>query len=151
MRRLVAVAAAVTAVVVVAVSGCSGTKAGSGGPGAAETDANASKVLIDGKDQQVRGATRCVTADGVVKIAFGGSGSGMIGAVLTDANPPVVKSVGLGDVNGMTLTYTAGPGNSGATATKNGNTYTITGTATTLHHAGDPVQTKPFEIDAHCP
>jgi len=145
------VGAAVTAVVAVTVSGCAGTTSGSGGPAATGGDANTSRVLIDGKDQQVRGATRCVTADGVVKIAFGGPGSGMIGAVLTDASPPAVRSVGLGDVNGMTLTYTAGPGNSGATVTKNGNTYTITGTATTLHHAGDPVQTKPFEIDAHCP
>ena len=62
-----------------------------------------------------------------------------------------MKSVGLGDVNGMTLTFTAGPGSGGAKATKNGKTYTISGTATTLHHAGDTVQTKPFEIDAHCP
>ena len=50
----------------------------------------------------------CTTTAGTVNIAIGGgSGSGGvptgIGAVLSDANPLVVKSVALGNVNGVSL------------------------------------------------
>ena len=40
-----------------------------------------------------------------------------------------MKSVGLGNVNGVTLAYTSGTGQGNASATKNGNSYKITGTA----------------------
>ena len=71
--------------------------------------------------------------------------------MLTDANPPEVKSVGLGNVNGVTLAYAAGAGQGNASATKNGNSYKITGTATGVDMA-NPAQpvNKPFEIDVTC-
>ena len=106
-------------------------------------------MTIDGKDQNVTGSVVCTTAGGNVNIAIGGAATG-IAAVLTDANPPEVKSVGLGNVNGVTLGYTrAGQGN--ASATKDGNTYKITGTATGVDMA-NPMQpvNKPFEIDVTC-
>jgi len=111
--------------------------------------ANASKVIIDGKDQNVQGTTVCTTTAGTVNIAVGGAATG-IGAVLTGDNPPQVKSVGLGNVNGVTLAYAQG-GQGNASATKNGNSYKITGTATGVDVA-NPMQpvNKPFEIDVTC-
>ena len=75
-----------------------------------------------------------------------------IGVVLTDASPPSVKSVGLGNVNGVTLGYTPGTGQGNATATKDGSKYKISGTATGVDMA-NPMQpvNKPFEIDVTCP
>jgi len=71
--------------------------------------------------------------------------------VLSDGSPPEVKSVGLGNVNGVTLAYTAGTGQGNASATKNGSSYKITGTATGVDMANPmtPVN-KPFEIDVTC-
>ena len=68
------------------------------------------------------------------------------------ADPPQVKSVGLAQVNGLDLAYTAGMGQGSAAATKNGNSYKITGTGTgTDTSAGMQMVTKPFEIDVTCP
>jgi len=108
------------------------------------------KVTIDGADQNITGTTVCTTLAGDVNIAIGGAATG-IAAVLTDANPPAVKSVGLGNVNGVTLAYTAGTGQGDAKATKDGNTYKISGTATGIDMA-NPMQqvSKPFEIDVAC-
>src|SRR6201986_2706523 len=86
------------------------------------------KVLVDGKDQNVKGPVACTTTAGTGNIAIGG-GSGSsgvstgIGAVLPDANPPVVKSVALGNVNGVTLGVGGTSGN--ANATKDGSSYKI--------------------------
>jgi lipoprotein LpqH len=106
-------------------------------------------VIIDGKDQNVTGSVVCTTAGGNVNIAIGGAATG-IAAVLTDANPPGVTSVGLGNVNGVTLAYAAGSGGN-ASATKDGNKYKITGNATGVDMA-NPTQpvNKPFEIDVTC-
>jgi hypothetical protein len=58
-----------------------------------------------------------------------------------------VHSAGLGTVDGVVLSFTEGaPGNT-ATATKTGNFYKITGTATGVDNAGQQVS-KPFEVDA---
>jgi lipoprotein LpqH len=112
--------------------------------------AGSTKVSIDGKDQQVSGSVVCTTAGGNVNIAIGGAATG-IAAMLTDGNPPEVRSVGLGNVNGVTLAYTAGTGQGNASVTKNGNVYKITGTATGIDMA-NPMQpvNKPFEIDVTC-
>ncbi len=93
----------------------------------------------------------CNTAGGKVNIAIGDQASG-IGAVLTDGNPPQVQSVGLGNVQGTALAYTAGTGQGNASATKDGNKYKITGTATGVS-LSDPMHpvNKPFEIDVTCP
>jgi lipoprotein LpqH len=108
-------------------------------------------VTIDGQDQNVQGSVVCSTMAGTVNIAVGAATTG-IAAVLTDANPPQVKSVGLGNVNGVTLGYQSGVNQGNAEATKDGNTYKITGTATGVDMS-NPLQpvNKPFEIDATCP
>lgn len=160
VKRSVTVAAAALAIVVVGLSGCSSNKSSSGGTSAssgsggatASSGSSTAKVTIDGKDQNVQGTVACTTAAGTVNIAIGGAATG-IGAVLTDATPPSVKSVGLGNVNGVTLGYTPGvPGAGKADATKDGQKYKISGTATGVDMA-NPMQpvNKPFEIDVTCP
>jgi ipoprotein LpqH len=150
------VAVAAAAILVAGISGCSSNKSSSGGGGASGTTTAAAgagggpTVTIDGKNQNVSGSVVCSTAGGNVNIAIGGAATG-IAAVLTDANPPEVKSVGLGNVNGVTLAYTSGTGQGNASATKNGSSYKITGTATGVDVA-NPMQpvNKPFEIDVTC-
>ncbi|MGB3331717.1 lipoprotein LpqH [Mycobacterium sp. SMC-14] len=166
MKRSVTVAAAAAAIAVVGLSGCSSDKktesvheshsssaSSSSGSSASVNVGGAAantKVTIDGQDQNVSGTTVCTTMAGDVNIAIGGAATG-IAAVLTDANPPEVKSVGLGNVNGVTLAYTAGTGQGEAKATKDGNEYKISGTATGIDTA-NPMQpvNKPFEIDVTC-
>ena len=159
MKRGLTVAVAGAAILAASISGCSSNKSttsGSGTSSAAGTSASAGtgsapKVTIDGKDQNVTGSVVCTTAGGTVNIAIGGAATG-IAAVLTDANPPQVKSVGLGNVNGVTLGYAQGTGQGNASATKDGSSYKITGTATGVDMA-NPMQpvNKPFEIDVTCP
>jgi lipoprotein LpqH len=145
VKRSITVAAAATAIVVVGLSGCSSNKSSTSSSGSSSSTAAAAaggssgsstaKVTIDGKDQNVQGTVACTTAAGSVNIAIGGASTG-IGAVLTDASPPAVKSVGLGN----------------ASATKNGNSYKISGTATGVDMS-NPMQpvNKSFEIDVTCP
>lgn len=156
MKRSVTVAAAGLAIVVVGLSGCSSDKKSSsvssnGTTVAASSGSSTAKVTIDGKDQTVQGTVACTSAAGNFNIAIGGAQTG-IGVVLTDASPPSVKSVGLGNVNGVTLGYTPGTGQGNAKATKDGSTYKISGTATGVDMA-NPMQpvNKPFEIDVTCP
>ncbi len=155
MKRGLTVAVAGAAILVAGLSGCSSNKSSTSSGSSSATSgggggASGTKVMIDGQDQHVTGTTVCTTAAGNVNIAIGGQASG-IAAVLSDANPPEVKSVGLGNVNGVTLAYTSGTGQGKAEATKNGNTYKITGTATGIDMANpmSPVN-KPFEIDVTC-
>ncbi len=63
---------------------------------------------------------------GNLNVAIGESMTG-IAAVISESDPPTVTSVGLGNVDGITLAMGGGQGD--ATATKVGNTYTITGNA----------------------
>lgn len=159
MKRELMVAVAGVAVAVAGLSGCSSddskssssTSAASGG---GATDAtvgdSGAKVTIDGQDQKVEGTTVCTTMNGTVNIAVGGAATG-IGVVLTDATPPGVKSVALGNVGGVTLGYAEGDGQGSAEATKDGNTYTVKGTATGVDMANPTAPAKkPFEIKVTC-
>jgi lipoprotein LpqH len=122
------------------------TSGGTGGVGVA----SGAKVFIDGKDQNVSGTAVCISSGGNVTISIGGAGTG-VAAMLTNSDPPEVKSVGLGNVNGVTLSYSPGAGGGNASATKNGNSYKITGTAIGVDMS-NPLQpvNKPFEIDVTC-
>ena len=159
MKRLT-VAAAATAIVVVGLSGCSSNKSSTSSSGSSSGQSTAAaagssgtstaKVAVDGKDQNVQGTVACTTAAGNVNIAIGGAATG-IGVVLTDANPPAVKSVGLGNVNGVTLGVGGTTGK--ANATKDGSTYKISGTASGVDMSNPmagPVN-KSFELDVACP
>jgi ipoprotein LpqH len=117
----------------------------------ASSGAGNAKVTIDGQDQNVQGQVACAAMGGNVNIAIGQATTG-IAAVVSDADPPVVHSVGLGNVNGVTLGYQEGVNQGNAEATKDGTSYKITGTATGVDMA-NPMQpvNKPFEVDVTCP
>ena len=157
-RILVGIAAAAT--VVAALAGCSSNKSStsessSNAPAAGGTSAPApggSKVIIDGQTQNVAGQVSCTQVNGNLSIGIGDPTTG-IGAVVTNADPPVVQAVGLGNLTGVTLGYSAGAQNqANAQATKSGNSYTIKGTATGINSADQQqALSKPFEIDVTCP
>jgi ipoprotein LpqH len=154
---LVAVGGA--AIVIAGLSGCGSDAPKSESPtttagaaGGSDTD-SAAKVTIDGKDQNIEGTATCATMGGTINIAFGQTGAmGGLGAVLGEGDPPTVQSVALGNIDGVTLGFAPGTPGASAEATKDGNTYKITGTATGIDMA-NPMQpvTKPFEIVVTCP
>jgi lipoprotein LpqH len=158
MKREVLIMAGMAATLATVMVGCShhDTATHVGNAAVAPAGASNTKVLVDGKDQNVKGQVACTTAAGTVNIAIGG-GSGSsgvptgIGAVLTDANPPTVKSVALGNVNGVSLGVGGTTGK--ANATKDGSTYKISGTASGMDMSNPmagPVN-KSFELDVACP
>lgn len=116
------------------------TTAAAGGTGA--------KVTVDGQAKQVDGPVVCATTDGKFSIAIGDVITGVIVGLEQDASK--VRGVGLGDVNGVVLNFTDGVPGDTATATKDGNTYTVKGTASGSDSAGKQVS-KPFEVVATCP
>jgi ipoprotein LpqH len=157
MKREVLIMAGTAATLATVLVGCShhdkATSVGNAAVAAAGT--STAKVVVDGKDQNVKGQVACTTAAGTINIAVSGAGSAGtpagIGAVLTDANPPVVKSVALGNVNGVTLGVGGTTGK--ADATKDGSSYKIKGTATGVDMANPMAGqiNKPFELDITCP
>src|SRR5271154_1709192 len=150
-RILVGIAAAAT--VVAGLTGCSSNKPGTTASSSSSAPAPGGyKVIIDGQTQTVTGQVSCTQVNGNLSIGIGDPTTG-IGAVVTNADPPVVQAVGLGNLTGVTLGYSAGAANQGnAQATKSGNSYTIKGTAAGMNAAG-PQQTltKSFEMDVTCP
>jgi lipoprotein LpqH len=158
MKREVMITAGAAAMLAVGLAGCSGGSKSVSTPngGVAAASESNTKVVIDGKDQNVKGQVVCASTAGSVNIAIGGPAAGPgggtgIGAVLTDANPPAVTSVALGNVNGVALGVGGTTGS--AKATKDGKSYKITGTASGAdlsNPMAGPV-TKPFEIDVTCP
>jgi len=150
-RAILAGIAAAGMVVVAGLAGCS-NKSNTSSSNTSSSSGSAEKVIVDGQNQNITGQTSCTPAGGNLNIAIGDPTNG-IGAVITTANPPAVQSVGLGNVNGVTLGYAAAAPNQGnVQATKDGNSYTIKGTATGVNLASpqQPV-IKPFEMDVTCP
>ncbi len=126
---------------------------GAGTPQVGTDTTSAAKVTIDGKDVAIEGAATCATTGGTTNIAFGSTGAAAgIVVVLGQGDPPPVQSVALGNIDGVSLGFTPGVPGGSAEATKDGNTYKITGTATGVDMA-NPLQpaTKPFEIVVPCP
>jgi len=170
VNRGFVVAVAGAAVLVAGLSGCSkeekktestasettSSAAASATSSAAETPsassgASTAKVTIDGQPQTINGQVVCATAGGNYNIAIGEATTGI--AVVMSEDASKVHSVGLGNVNGVTLGYQEGvPGGAAATATKDGNNFKISGTATGVDMA-NPMQpvNKPFEIEVTCP
>jgi lipoprotein LpqH len=154
VKRGLVVAIGGAAIVVAGLSGCSSDNKKSETSGETSSAASAqgkTTVTIDGKDQQVQGTVVCSSMGGNTNIAIGDATTG-IGAVVSSGDSPNVQSVGLGNVNGVTLGYQSGVGQGEAKAEKDGNTYKISGTATGADMA-NPLQpvNKPFEIEVTCP
>jgi lipoprotein LpqH len=142
---VVAVGGAV--IVVAGMAGCSSQQAG----GVTQGVGSGGKVVIDGQDQNVQGNVMCQTTPSGVQIGIGQEG---VAAQMTGSDPLTVQQASPGKVNGVTLVYQNGNPMGGGTAqaTKNGKSYTITGTATGIDPT-NPMQplSKPFEIDVTCP
>ena len=158
-KRGILIGIVATATVVAGLAGCSSNKsstsASSSAPTAGGSSAPApggSKIIVDGQTQNVAGQVSCTQVNGNLSIGIGDPTTG-IGAVVTNADPPVVQAVGLGNLTGTTLGYSAGAQNQGnAQATKSGNSYAIKGTATGINSADQQqALSKSFEMDVTCP
>jgi Mycobacterium 19 kDa lipoprotein antigen len=123
-----------------------GAPAGAPAPAAA---GGAAKLTVGGTPVNVTGPVVCATNAGKFSITVGDMGTGYIVGLEPDAS--AVHNVGLptGD-NGLVLSFTEGAPGNDAKATKDGNTYKITGTATGTDNANAP-SSKPFEIEVTCP
>jgi lipoprotein LpqH len=142
------------ALVIAGLSGCSSdskessaTQSASSSSGTGET-----KLTVDGQEQQLQGTVACTSMGGNLNIGFG-QATGGIGAVISEGDDPVVRSVGLGNVNGVTLAYQEGTGQGSAQVEKDDKTYTIKGDATGVDMANPMAGqiTKPFELSVTCP
>lgn len=162
MKRGFVVAVGGMAILVAGLSGCSSDdKASESDSTATSAEATSdtatassgeseTKVTIDGQDQQVTGTVVCTAMGGNMNIAIGDAATGIAAVVSEDGS--TVQSVGLGNVNGVTLGYQNGTGQGDAKAEMDGINWTITGNATGIDMA-NPLQpvTKPFEIAVVCP
>ncbi len=153
MNRGLVVAIGGAAIVIAGLSGCSSGKKSetSGNTSSAASAEGKSTVTIDGKDQSVQGTVVCSTMGENVNIAIGDATTG-IGAVVGTGDSPKVHSVGLGNVNGVTLGFQENAGQGDAKVEKDGSTYKISGNAVGVDMA-NPMQpvNKPFEIEVTCP
>jgi len=153
VKRGITLALGGAAIVIAGLSGCSSddkSETSGATTAVAESDGMAT-VKIDGQDQEIAGTVVCSETGGNTNIAIGDATTG-IGVVLGTGDDPAVQSVGLGNVNGVTLGYQSGAGQGEAKADKDGNKYKISGTATGIDMA-NPMQpvNMPFEIEVKCP
>jgi ipoprotein LpqH len=154
VKRGIVVGVAGVAIVVAGCAGCSSNKSNTGASNSAAPPAGP-QVIVDGQRQNITGQVSCTAAGDNTNIGIGDATSG-VGAVVSNANPPIVHSVGLGSVNGVTLGFSdAAPDQGGnAGAAQSGKSYAIKGTAAGLDMSNpqQPQQvTKSFEMDVTCP
>jgi ipoprotein LpqH len=154
VKRGIVVGVAGVAMVAAACAGCSSNKSNTGASSSAPS-ATGPQVTVDGQKQNITGQVTCTPAGDNINIGIGDATNGL-GAVISTANPPIVHSVGLGSVNGVTLGFSdAAPNQSGnAGAAVNGKSYAIKGTAAgvDMSNPQQPQQvTKSFEMDVTCP
>ncbi|OBG25039.1 lipoprotein LpqH [Mycobacterium sp. 852002-51057_SCH5723018] len=152
MKHGIAAGLAGVAVVVASCVGCSSNKSNTGASNPAPAGP---QVIVDGKSQNVSGPVTCNPAGNKITIGIGEPANG-VGAVISNDNPPIVHSVGLGTVDGINFGYSdAAPGQGGtAGAAASGKSYQIKGTATgaDMRNPQQPQPvTKPFELDVTCP
>jgi ipoprotein LpqH len=158
-----------TATAIAGVTGCSsgnkssGPASSSAAPSSATSGASApgtaapppppatppAKITVDGQPLPVTDPVDCNSKDGKFSIAIGQPFIGVIVALEQDAS--VVHLVGLGDINGLNYNFTEGVPGQSATATKSGNTYHVTGTASGTDNKGKQQATKPFTVEVTCP
>lgn len=160
MKRGITAGVAGVAMVAAALAGCSSNKSNTGAssPGASSSAAPAAagpQIIVDGQTQNITGQVTCTAAGDNTNIGIGDATNG-VGAVVSNANPPIVHSVGLGSVNGITLGFSDNaPGQGGnAGAAQSGKSYSIKGTATgaDMSNPQQPQQVKKsFEMDVTCP
>ncbi len=155
MKRGIVVGVAGVAVAVAACAGCSSNKSNTGSSSSSAPSAAGPQVIVDGQKQNISGQITCTPAGDNINIGIGDATAG-VGAVVSNDNPPIVHSVGLGNVNGVALGFSDAAPNqaSNAGAAVNGKSYAIKGTATgtDMSNPQQPQQvTKSFEMDVTCP
>lgn len=154
ITRAVMLGVAGVAVAVASITGCSNISTGSSstsGTSAGSAAAGDTTVLVDGQKQNVAGQVTCTAAGANTNVGIGDPSTG-VGAVVSNDSPPVVHSVGIGSVNGVTLGYSdAASGQGNAAATQSGKSYKITGTAVGMDTSSQQQVTKSFEMDFTCP
>ncbi|MDT5140450.1 MAG: ipoprotein LpqH [Mycobacterium sp.] len=154
MKREFWVGVAGVAVVVAASAGCSSDKSSKGQPSSPPAPSGP-VVIVDGKNLNVTGAVTCTPSGENTNIGIGDAANG-IGAVVSNATPPIVHAVGLGSVNGIVLGFSDAAANqaTNAGAAVKDKTYAIKGTASGVDMTNpdqpQPV-TKPFELNVTCP
>src|SRR5690606_38979025 len=94
----------------------------------------------------------CQEVSGTMTIAIGSTtGADGIGATLTTGDDPVVKTVALGSVDGTAMAWAEGARGE-VNATKDGSTYTISGSMTAVDITDPTNMTDtPFEMTIPCP
>jgi lipoprotein LpqH len=158
VKRGITAGVAGVAIIAAALAGCSSNKStpgASSSSSAAPAAAAGPQLLVDGQKQNITGQVTCTVAGDNTNIGIGDASSG-VGAVVSNANPPIVHSVGLGTVNNVALGFSdAAPGQGGdARAAQDGKTYAIKGDATgvDMSNPQQPQQVKKsFEMDVTCP
>jgi lipoprotein LpqH len=112
----------------------------------ASSGSGSATVLIDGQAQAASPPVCDAAGNNVeIRIPLSG-GAGAVDALVSAADPPVVTLVTLGP-SAEPLSAIPGASTGDAVATRNGNTYKITGHAT----SSDPTSPHPFEVDVTCP
>ena len=156
MKRGIMVGVAGLVIVVAGLAGCSSNKSSTNASSSSSASSAAGpQVVIDGQNQAITGSVTCTANGDNTNIGIGDAANG-VGAVVSNASPPIVHAVGLGSVNGVTLGFSDAAPNQGgnAGAAQNGKSYAIKGTATGSDMS-DPQQpkqvTKSFEMDVTCP
>ncbi len=152
MKREILIAVGGAAIIAAGLSGCGSDKSETSGETSQAAAAEGkSTVTIDGADQEVTGTVVCSDMGGNTNIAVGDASTG-VGAVVTTGDEPTLVSVGLGNVNGVTLGYQSGTGSNDGKVEKDDKTYKISGTATGVDMS-NPLQpvNKPFELEVTCP
>lgn len=121
----------------------------------ASTDA-ATEVKVDGSDLAGLDldSVTCVKQAGKINIASAAiDGQQGLGVVMTDADPPVVESLGMFvDGSALSVTNSMGMQVGSAEVSVDGDTYTITGEAegADMSNPMAGMITKPFTITVNC-
>ncbi|WP_163805913.1 lipoprotein LpqH [Mycolicibacterium anyangense] len=168
------IAAIGTVVVAFGLTGCSGTKSAhpsssssmitttpasaapappgqsSGTPTETQAVAGGARLTIDGKSEDFKGQLSCTTSAETTNIVISQPTATIAIAMSQDASN--VQSVGIGRVDGVSLSFQEHAAGVEAKATKDGNNYEIKGTAIGYDKDNPDKQiTESFEIQVTCP
>ena len=114
VKRGIVVGVVGAAMVVTGLVGCSSKQSNPSSSSSASSAAGP-QLIIDGQKQNVTGQVSCTANGSNVNIGVCDATNG-VGAVVSNANPPVVHAVGLGSVNGIVLAFLDAPGQGGDAA-----------------------------------